>query len=46
MEAQLSLPMARYQAVQSLVVPVAVGEALSVTVGGIGTSVGAKLATQ
>jgi len=46
MEAQSSLPTARYQALQSLVVPVAVGEALAVTVCGIGALEEPKLATQ
>jgi hypothetical protein len=45
-DAQSSLPTARYHALQSFVVPVAVGEALAVKVGGIGRSVDAKLATQ
>lgn len=46
MDAQSSLPTARYHALQSCVVPVAVGDALAVKVGGIGRSVAAKLATQ
>lgn len=45
-DAQSSFPTARYHALQSFVVPVAVGEALAVKVGGIGRSVDAKLATQ